>query len=80
MSVTVSRGVSYTPRSAWIELICCSTADQSLVESLVLMWVAVSRGVSWINFDKEALFFTQDEVRVFTVADHLEDSRISCMA
>ena len=34
VSVTVSRGISYTPRSAWNELICCSTADQSLVGSL----------------------------------------------
>ena len=37
-------------------------------------------GVSGIDFDEEASFFTSDEVRVFGVADHLEDSRISCLA
>jgi len=40
LSVTVSRGVSYTLRSARIELICCSTADQSFAESLALISVA----------------------------------------
>jgi len=30
VSVTVSKGVSYAPRLAWIELLCCSTVATSL--------------------------------------------------
>jgi len=71
-------GVSYSRRLAWIELICCSKGG------LVVGWISridvggsKVRGVSRIDFDEEGLFFTGDEERVFGVAYHLVDSRIS---
>jgi len=41
LSVTVSRGVSYIPMSAWIELICCPTADGLFIGSQAFTSVAV---------------------------------------
>lgn len=78
--VTVSRGVSYTLKSAFIELICCSTVVQSLVILSVNMSSGKGCGVSWIEVDEHASFFIWDEVGVFGFTAHREDSRIPCTA
>ena len=40
VSVTVTTGVSYTPRWAWIDLIYCPTVEQLSVISQAVMWGA----------------------------------------
>jgi len=46
VSVTVSMGVSYTLRSAWIDVIFCATVGQLPVGSLALIWV-IARAVGF---------------------------------
>lgn len=80
VSVTVSREVLYTERSAWIELIYYSTGYQSSWISSLDAGGSKNSGASWIDFGKEASCFSLDEASVFGVACYLEDWPISCMA
>ena len=74
MSVTVRRGVSYPLGSAWIEFTFLPDygPDAGWISS-VNVGSSKTYGVSWTNFDVEALFFTWGEAGVFASTDNPDD-------